>query len=330
MNGYIWVTGGAGYIGSHACKLIAAKTDFVPVAVDDLSEGRADLVKWGPLAPADITDPASLTAVARAYPPYAVMHFAAKTSVELSMKHPDEYWHTNVTGTKVLLDAMMSAGCKRLIFSSSASVYGSPEDSVSIKETHALAPMSVYGETKRVDEEMIKSYAHSFGLMYAMMRYFNVAGADPEAETGRARGFESETMLLPRMIAAALGNKHAEIYGTDYPTPDGTCVRDYIHVSDIASAHIAALDKIDDLGHEIFNLGSGSGMSVMEIVLACERVLGITFDKALKGRREGDPAFLTADPSKALRLLGWKTSELSGADRLIQTAYDWARKISKK
>lgn len=327
MSRYIWVTGGAGYIGSHAAKLIARDADLVPVVIDDLSEGRADLVKWGPLVPADITDPTALAAAARAYPPHAVMHFAAKTSVEESMKRPAEYWHTNVIGTKVLLDAMIEAGCRRLIFSSSASVYGSPPDSESIKEEHSLDPINLYGETKRVCESMIKSYAHSLGLKYAMMRYFNVAGADPDGETGRSRGLESETMLLPRMIAAALGSRRAEIYGTDYDTRDGSCVRDYIHVSDIADAHIKALAKIDELGGETFNLGSGSGMTVIEIVDACERVLGVKFDRHLMGRREGDPATLTADPSKALRMLGWRTSPLSDAEGLIRTMYDWARKL---
>lgn len=330
MKGHIWVTGGAGYIGSTACKMIAERTDFVPVTIDDLSMGKRELVKWGPLVRADINDRSSLAAAVRDYPPSAVMHFAARTSVEESMTMADEYWQTNVVGTKNVLDACREAGSKKFIFSSSAAVYGSPASSAGITEDEPLSPVNLYGETKRVCEEMIQGYARSYGLSYVIFRYFNVAGADPDGETGRWRAAGTEGALIPRLTAAALGDKKVEIYGTDYDTRDGTAIRDFIHVSDIVAAHIKAIPFVEGGRSGVFNIGTGDGTSVMEIVRACESVLGVELDKRLMPRRAGDAPCVTADPSRARDELDWRATELSAPERMIATAAEWERGLASR
>lgn len=330
MKGHIWVTGGAGYIGSTACKMIAERTDFVPVTIDDLSMGKRELVKWGPLVRADINDRSSLAAAVRDYPPGAVMHFAARTSVEESMTMADEYWQTNVVGTKNVLDVCRSCGCDKFIFSSSAAVYGSPASSAGITEDEPLSPVNLYGETKRVCEEMIQGYARSYGLSYVIFRYFNVAGADPDGETGRWRAAGTEGALIPRLTAAALGDKKVEIYGTDYDTRDGTAIRDFIHVSDIVAAHIKAIPFVEGGRSGVFNIGTGDGTSVMEIVRACESVLGVELDKRLMPRRAGDAPCVTADPSRARDELDWRATELSTPERMIETATAWERGLASR
>lgn len=329
---YIWVTGGAGYIGSNVCKLLAERTDYLPVSIDDLSAGHRELVKWGPLIEADITDMAALTkALSDWGKPEAVIHLAAKTSVEESMRRAPAYWRANAAGTLNVIEAMTACGCGRLVFSSTAAVYGSPALTRGIREDDPMAPVNVYGESKRACEEMIKSSAACCDFSYVIFRYFNVAGADPDGKTGRWREPGSETLLIPRLVEAARAGGIAEIYGTDYATRDGTAVRDYIHVSDIASAHIDALAYLTGGGESrTLNLGTGRGMTVLEIAEACEKALGITLKKKLMPRRAGDPESLTADPSKAGDILDWKASELSSPENLIRTADRWEISLRQK
>lgn len=319
---HILLCGGAGYIGSHMAKLLS-ESGFKVSVLDNLSTGHKEAVRWGNLLQADIRDAAAMDQIFSANRFDAVMHFSAKSLVGESVAHPDIYWDNNVEGSKVLLDSMQKQGVKKFIFSSTAAVYGMPEAAL-IAENHPTLPINPYGETKLAVEKLLGQYAAS-GIRSVALRYFNAAGADASAEIGEAH--EPETHLIPNILKSALsgGDMRLKIFGTDYPTPDGTCVRDYIHVSDLASAHLLALGYLDEHeGVNVFNLGNGAGFSVTEVLQSCERVLGADIAHDLEERRPGDPPILVANSSKARQLLGWKP-KYSDLDAIVDSALKWHR-----
>jgi UDP-arabinose 4-epimerase len=300
---HVLVTGGAGYIGAHACKALKA-AGFTPVVFDNLIFGHRDHVRWGPFRHGDIGDRETLSRVMREFQPVAVMHFAAYAFVGESVTDPGKYYRNNVAGSLALLEAMRDHGVKHLIFSSTCATYGIPTQ-VPIPETHPKAPINPYGWTKFMMETMMADFATAHGLRYVALRYFNAAGADPDGEAGEHH--DPETHLIPRVLDAVLGLiPHLTVFGTDYPTPDGTCIRDYIHVADLADAHVLALQYLEQGGTEsVFNLGNGNGHSVKQIITAAEAVTGKTVPVVFGERRAGDPPALVGDAAKARRLLNW-------------------------
>jgi UDP-glucose-4-epimerase GalE len=320
MSQTILVTGGAGYVGSHACKALAV-AGHRPVVYDNLSRGHREAVRWGPLIVGDLHDTARLAAVLGDHRVAAVMHFAAFAYVGESVSAPDRYYRNNVGGTLALLDAMRTAGVGRIVFSSTCAVYGVP-DALPIRESTAKAPLNPYGETKLAIERALHWYAEAYGMRTMALRYFNAAGADPAGEIGEDH--EPETHLIPRVLRAALGTGDpVEIYGSDYPTPDGTAIRDYIHVSDLADAHLRALDHLAAGGSGgAVNLGTGSGCSVRQVVAAVERIGGRPVPRREAPRRPGDPPELVADPSLARTQLGWQ-ARCSDLETIIATALAW-------
>jgi UDP-arabinose 4-epimerase len=316
----ILVTGGAGYVGSHACKALAA-SGYRPVVYDNLSRGHVGAVQWGPLVEGDLHDQTRLVAALREHQAAAVMHFAAFAYVGESVRDPELYYRNNVAGTLSLLAAMREAGVGTIVFSSTCAVYGVP-DSVPIRETTPKTPLNPYGDTKLAIERALQWYAAGYGLSYAALRYFNAAGADPDGSIGEDH--EPETHLIPLVLRAALGRASAvEIYGTDYPTPDGTAIRDYIHVADLADAHVKALGHLIAGGDSVaLNLGTGSGHSVREVIAAVERVSGWPVPRREVARRPGDPPELVADPSLARERLAWRPLH-SALDNIIATALAW-------
>ncbi|TJX78530.1 MAG: UDP-glucose 4-epimerase GalE [Mesorhizobium sp.] len=313
----ILVTGGAGFIGSHTCKLLAA-AGYLPVAFDNLSRGNEKSVAWGPLVVGDIRDRAAVQAAIATYRPTAVIHFAALAYVGESVQQPAEYYSTNVTGTIAVLDAARAHAIENIIFSSSCATYGVPE-ALPIRESSSQNPISPYGRTKLMGEQIIGDYACAYGMKFAILRYFNACGADPDGEIGEWHS--PETHLVPRVLMAASGIiDEIEVFGTDYETPDGTCVRDYIHVSDLARAHLKALQHLEGGGQSLaVNLGTGRGVSIREIVQAVSRVTSRPVPAVFRARRPGDPAELYADPSKARAHLGF-VPELSDIDTVVRTA----------
>jgi UDP-arabinose 4-epimerase len=319
MSDVVLVTGGAGYIGSHACKALAA-AGFTPVAYDNLARGFEWAVKWGPLERGDILDRARLDAAIARHRPVAVMHFAALAYVGESVADPALYYRNNVVGALTLLDAMRDGGVGRIVFSSTCATYG-PQGAGPIAETAAQSPVSPYGASKLMIEQALKDYAAAYGLRAAALRYFNAAGADPEGEIGEAH--EPETHLIPLVLEAAANGAVLTINGNDYPTTDGTCVRDYVHVADLADAHVKALASLEHSpGFGAFNLGTGRGLSNLEIVAAARAVTGRDVTLRFGPRRAGDPPVLTADASKAARVLGW-TPRQSAVEHVIETAWRW-------
>jgi UDP-arabinose 4-epimerase len=319
-NGKILVVGGAGYIGSHACKALS-EAGMQPVVLDDLSTGHDWAVKWGKLERCDIRDPDALAGVFRAHQPDAVLHFAGKINVGESVTRPEIYYDTNVTGTLSLLDAMRRSECRTLVFSSSCAVYGTPER-MPLDETHPYGPINPYGSSKLIAETMMADFAHAYGLAYVILRYFNAAGAAWEAGIGEDH--QPETHLIPLVLDAAMGRRSAiTIFGEDYPTPDGTCVRDYIHVADLAEAHIRALAYLQDGGvSDAFNLGNGAGYSVRQVIDSTARVTGREVPITMGARRDGDPAELISDSSRAASILGW-TPARSHIETQIEDAWRW-------
>jgi UDP-arabinose 4-epimerase len=312
----ILVLGGAGYVGSHACKALA-RAGFLPVTIDTLRTGHADAVKWGPLIEADFGDVEAVRAAVRTHGVTAAMHFAAMSLVAESVAEPVLYYEKNVAGTLRLLEALGAEGVSRIVFSSSASVYGETDRSP-IAEDTPLNPTNPYGETKRVIEGALRWIGQATGLGWCALRYFNAAGADPEAEIGERH--EPETHLIPNILRAVRARQPIKLFGSDYPTPDGSTVRDYVHVSDLAEAHVAALRRLADGGaSQPMNLGAGAGLSVFEIVAAAERVLGVPIAREMLGRRPGDPPSLVADITRARRLLDF-APRLSDVETLIRTA----------
>jgi UDP-arabinose 4-epimerase len=300
----ILIVGGAGYIGSQTAKLVAA-AGHLPVVFDNLVYGHRWAVKWGPLVEGDLADPAAIRRALEAHAVTAVIHFAAYAYVGESMTDPGKYFRNNVAGTINLLDAMVAAGVRDVVFSSTCATYGEPER-VPIAEDHPQRPVSPYGESKLAVERMLRWYGQAHGLRYAALRYFNAAGADPDGELGEDHA--PETHLIPLAIAAAEGRGGPlSLFGTDYPTPDGTAVRDYIHVADLAEAHLAALAALDGGESALrLNLGTGRGSSVREVIAAVEKATGRPVPLREVGRRAGDPPVLVADARQAGQRLGWK------------------------
>ena len=319
----ILVTGGAGYIGSHTTKALAQR-GFGPVVVDNLSMGHRWAVKWGrPLIVKDLCDRAAVEETFRTYDVRAVVHFAGSAYVRESFENPSKYFENNVVNTFNLLEAMRGAGVETIVFSSTCATYGIPSK-LPLSESHSQRPISPYGESKLIVERMLHWYSKVYGFRCAVLRYFNAAGADPDGEIGEVH--DPEPHLIPRVIQAARGELSAvEIYGTDHPTQDGTAVRDYIHVTDLAEAHVLVLEKLmaSSPGQELCaNLGTGEGRSVREVIQAVERTSGVGVPVVECQRQVGDPSALVADPSEAYRLLGWRP-RLSDLGTIVQTAFDW-------
>lgn len=316
----VLVTGGAGYIGSHVCKALAG-VGYRPITYDNLSHGHREFVKWGPLEEGDVRDSSRLNAVFARWRPEAVLHFAALASVAESVADPALYKDVNVTGSHCLLAAMRSHGVRRMVFSSTAAVYGVPA-CLPIRESTLLAPVNPYGETKLAIEEAILAASKNDELQYAILRYFNAAGADPEGELGERH--EPETHLIPNAILAALGKRSAlEIYGDDYPTHDGTCIRDYVHVSDVADAHLRALARFDQRRSAVLcDLGTGQGASVREVVHAVAAIARRAVPTRAAPRRSGDPPALYTEGKAARSELGWQPLR-SDLTSIVTDAYRW-------
>jgi UDP-arabinose 4-epimerase len=316
----ILVTGGAGYIGSHVCKALAQR-GHVPVTYDNLVNGHDWAVRWGPLEVGDIADRPALESVVARHAPEAVIHLAAYAYVGESVVDPGKYYRNNVAGSLTLLEVLRDRGVGRLIFSSTCAVYGIPE-ATPIEEDAQLAPINPYGASKRMIEQMLADFHVAHGLDSVSLRYFNAAGADPDAEIGEAH--DPETHLIPLVLDAAQGARsHVTVYGDDYDTPDGTCIRDYIHVSDLAEAHLLALDWIQGrTGAHAFNLGNGRGFSVQEVIDSVRRVTGRPVTAEVGPRRPGDPPRLVGSADRARRALGW-TPNHDELDAIVETAWRW-------
>jgi UDP-arabinose 4-epimerase len=317
------VTGGAGYIGSHVCKALA-RAGYQPVVLDNLQYGHEWAVKWGPLAKGDILDRARLDDIFATYLPEAVIHFAAYAYVGESVTNPGKYYRNNFVGSLTLLEAMRDHGVDKIVFSSTCATYGVPEV-LPINEVTPQQPINPYGASKAMVERVLSDFGAAHALRSIVLRYFNAAGADPENEIGESH--DPETHLIPLLLDAASGRrKNVTVFGTDYPTRDGTCIRDYIHVSDLADAHVKALRALlDGGGSSIYNLGNGRGFSVKEVIGAVERVTGLAAPVILGDRRPGDPAALISDASKARDELQWRP-QFAGIDEIVRMAWAWRQK----
>jgi UDP-glucose 4-epimerase len=318
----VLVTGGAGYIGSHACKALA-RAGYLPVTCDSLVTGHREAVKFGPFEEGDLADRARLDAIFAKWRPVAVLHFAALSLVGEAAVDPAKYWRANVLTSLTLLEAMVAAGCLRLVFSSTCAVYGDQPD-ITLDEETPLRPTNAYGATKRAIEEMIGNFGAAHGLEAVIFRYFNVAGADPEGEIGEDH--RPETHLVPLLLEAAAGLRPAlTIHGTDYPTPDGTCIRDYVHVSDLADAHIAGLDRLmAGQGSRVYCLGTGTGFSVREVVAAARTATNREVPVTEGPPRAGDVARLVCGSARAMAELGWVPAR-ADIVTMIADAWRWHR-----
>ncbi|MBO9100298.1 MULTISPECIES: UDP-glucose 4-epimerase GalE [unclassified Rhizobium] len=318
----ILVVGGAGYIGSHTCLDLANK-GFVPVVYDNFSNGHREFVRWGPVEEGDIRDRARLDEVIARHKPAAILHFAALIEVGESVKDPVAFYENNVVGTLTLLSAAQAAGIKAFVFSSTCATYGLPQ-SVPLDETHRQVPINPYGQTKYIVEQALADYDRYTGFRSVILRYFNAAGADFEGRVGEWH--KPETHAIPLAIDAALGRRAGfKVFGSDYETRDGTCVRDYIHVLDLADAHVRAVQYLLDGGDSVaLNLGTGTGTTVKELLSAIEDVTGKPFPVEYAGRREGDSTTLVANNDHAKAVLGWVPQyDLS---QIIQSAWNWHAK----
>lgn len=322
MTEPVLITGGAGYVASHTCKALAA-SGYRPISLDNLIYGHPWAVQWGPLIVGDIADSSVLDQIFSEHHPIAVIHFAAYAYVGESVTHPAKYYRNNVAGSISLLEAMRRSGCKHIIFSSSCSTYGLPIQ-VPIPDDHPQHPISPYGRTKLMMEQIIRDYGEAYGIRYAILRYFNAAGADPEGQIGEDHN--PETHLIPLLLQTVQGRRECtDVYGADYETPDGTAIRDYIHVTDLASAHLLALKHLTRTGRSLcVNLGTGQGHSVMEVIQAVQQVTGKPVAYRLTGRRPGDPPALVAKVDKASSELGWKPAIIDIRD-IVSTAWNWHR-----
>ncbi|MGQ9836803.1 MAG: UDP-glucose 4-epimerase GalE [Cyanobacteriota bacterium] len=320
------VTGGAGYIGSHTCKVLAA-SGHTPITYDNLVYGHSWAVQWGPLEKGDIADRQRLDQVIKQYQPEGVIHFAAYTDVGESVQDPAKYYRNNVAGSLSLLEAMRDHGIPYIVFSSTCASYGVPEQ-IPIPESHPQRPINPYGQSKLMVERMLRDFRLAYGIQSISLRYFNAAGADPDGEIGEAH--DPETHLIPLVLDAASGRRpQITIFGDDYDTPDGTCIRDYIHVTDLAQAHVLAIEALVS-GQPVqaaYNLGNGQGFSVKEVIATAEVVTGKTIAVQTGPRRPGDPARLIGDASAIVQDLGWKPS-YTGLDQIIETAWRWHQQQS--
>jgi UDP-glucose 4-epimerase len=319
----VLVTGGAGYIGAHACKALA-RAGFEPVVFDNLSTGWADAVKWGPFVRGDLMERAGIEAALAEFRPVAVMHFAALSLVGDSMKDPAQYWRVNTGGALHLLEACAAAGIRNFVFSSTCATYGD-QDGVLLNEETAQRPINAYGGSKLAIEQMLRDFGMAYGIAHVIFRYFNVAGADPEGEIGEQH--LPETHLVPLLLETVAGKRPAlTVFGTDYPTPDGTCVRDYVHVTDLAEAHVLGLRRLlDGKGNGVFCLGTGRGFSVREVIEASRAVTNREVPVVIGGRRPGDAASLVSSSTHAINELGWEPQH-STLRQMIGDAWAWAQK----
>lgn len=316
----ILVVGGAGYIGSHMVKRLR-RAGYVVTVADDLSSGHREAVAGTPLHVGDIGDAAFVDALLAAVRPAAVMHFASFIQVGESVADPGKYYRNNVTATQTLLDGMRAHGISKFIFSSTAAIFGDPVY-VPIDEAHPKQPINPYGRSKWFVEQMLDDYDRAYGMQSVCLRYFNAAGADPDGELGECHA--PETHLIPLILQVAAGRRpHISVYGTDYATPDGTCIRDYIHVEDLAEAHLLALRRLLDGGASArFNLGNGNGYSVREVIEAARRITGHPIPVVAGARREGDPPVLVADARAARDILGWQPRH-AALDAIVTHAWQW-------
>ncbi len=316
----ILVTGGAGYIGSHCCKELAQK-GYHPVTVDNLVYGHKKNVKWGDFSQGHVGDRKVVEKIFDKYDIEAVMHFAAYAYVGESVTDPRKYYHNNLCGTIDLLHCMLDCGINKIIFSSTCATYGLPQR-IPIDETHPRKPISPYGKSKFMIEEILKDYDNAYGMRFISLRYFNAAGADPDGELGEEHN--PETHLIPLILKVAGGHsKNLHVFGSDYETQDGSCIRDYIHVTDLARAHILALENLLDGGlSDFINLGTGKGSSVLNIIKIASRVTGRNVPYVVTARRPGDPAVLIASNTKAGQVLGWQP-EYTDIEDIIRTAWNW-------
>lgn len=316
----VLVTGGAGYIGSHACKALAA-AGHTPVTFDNLVTGWREAVKFGPFIKGDLMNRAEVDAAFAQYEPIAVMHFAALSQVGESMKEPGLYWRNNVLGSLNLIEAAAGAGCRNFVFSSTCATYGD-QDNVVLDESSAQLPINAYGASKRAIEDILRDFEKAHGLNHVIFRYFNVAGADPEGEVGEFH--QPETHLVPLMLDAIEGKRDAlTIFGTDYDTPDGTCIRDYVHVCDLVDAHVLGLDwLLQGRGSRVFNLGTGSGFSVKEVLAHSRSVTNREVPHVIGPRRPGDCTKLVSGSTRAEQELGWRPRR-STLEQMITDAWRW-------
>jgi len=323
----VLVTGGAGYIGSHTCKALAA-TGITPVVYDNLSYGHKYAVQWGPFEQGDIQDRARLDQVIARHRPQAVIHFAAFTYVGESVTDPGKYYRNNVAGSLSLLEAMRDHGLNRIVFSSTCATYGIPE-TVPIAEDLPQNPINAYGQSKLMVEKMLADFERAHDMRWVALRYFNAAGADPDCQIGEDH--DPETHLIPLVLDAASGRRPAiTVFGDDYDTPDGTCIRDYIHVSDLADAHVKALEALGQgMDSGAFNLGNGHGYSVSELIAAAVRVTGQTIPVEIGQRRAGDPARLISTADKARVALGWQP-QIPEIEDILRTAWAWHQRGAPK
>ena len=318
----ILITGGAGYVGSAALRHLA-KHGHEVLAYDNLVEGHPKAVGDNRLVVGDIADTELLTQTLKDFGADAVMHFAAATNVGESVERPDYHYGNNVGGTLSLLNAMRNADVKRMLFSSTCATYGMTERDF-MDETTPQDPFSPYARSKLTVEWMIRDFAHAYGMGFTLLRYFNASGADPSGEFGEYH--DPETHIIPLVLETALGKREIiKVFGTDYPTPDGTCIRDYVHIDDLASAHRLAIEATTPETAEVFNIGTGQGQSVMDIINACEKVTGIKIPQAITERRPGDPPALVADPAKLKTQLGWEP-QYKSIENIIETAWAWHQK----
>lgn len=327
MQKHILVTGGAGYIGSHVCKALS-QHGYIPVVYDNLCSGNDFAVKWGPFVEGDIRDRDLLSATIAKYNPVAIMHFAALIQVGESVQNPSLYYNNNVYGSFCLLEAAREHQIKHMVFSSTAAVYGLPEVSP-IAEDTVKKPINPYGQTKLMMEQMIYDYSAAYGLKYGVLRYFNAAGADPEGDTGTA--YKVDTHIIPLLMRVASGlMEQIKVFGTDYKTADGTAIRDYIHVTDLAEAHILALEHIlSGKDSVVLNIGTNKGLSVAEVIKTAREVTGNVIPEILSERRAGDPPVLVADATRAQNILNW-VPKYSDIETIVKTAWAWRQKQNRK
>jgi UDP-glucose-4-epimerase GalE len=322
----VLVVGGAGYIGSYMCKYLS-KNGYRPVVLDNFSRGHRMAVKYGDLYEGHMEDNALLDKIFTENTIDAVMHFAAYCYVGESVKKPDKYYKNNVAATLNLLEAMVKNNVNAFIFSSTCATYGNPVE-VPVSEDHPQEPINPYGRSKLIVEKILQDFYEAFGLKYISLRYFNAAGADPEEELGEDH--RPETHLIPLVLQTALGLKdNLEIYGNDYPTPDGTCIRDYIHIVDLAHAHMLALERMME-GHsgDVYNLGNGNGYSVHDVIEKACHITKKTIQPKITDRRQGDPPRLVSSSKKAFQELGWRP-KYHELDTIIETAWRWHKNNPK-